>query len=168
MSADFFLNLILPRKNVSSFVPGWNPEPGLERLYGGRCPDPYPPWPPPLWPGYIGSYPGPGHERDVSKDFKQKDKEYVQYVGEGKPFCRPSWKVKLKGTECRGGNTSNSSQLHIRLPLWCGPPPKESVGAPDQMTVSQHSKSEGWHPSPLSLLVCSVTCIKRVLRQNVA
>jgi hypothetical protein len=31
-----------------------------------------------------------------------------------------------------------------------GAPPKESVGAPDQMTVSQHSKSEGWHPSPLS------------------
>jgi hypothetical protein len=30
-----------------------------------------------------------------------------------------------------------------------GAPPKESVGAPDQMTVSQHSKSEGWHPSPL-------------------
>jgi hypothetical protein len=29
-------------------------------------------------------------------------------------------------------------------------PPKETVGAPDQMTVSQHSKSEGWHPSPLS------------------
>jgi hypothetical protein len=28
---------------------------------------------------------------------------------------------------------------------------KESVGAPDQMTVSQHSKSEGWHPSPLLL-----------------
>ncbi len=31
----------------------------------------------------------------------------------------------------------------------CGSPPKESVGAPVQMTVSQHSKSEGWHPSPL-------------------
>ncbi len=31
-----------------------------------------------------------------------------------------------------------------------GAPPKESVGAPDQMTVSQRSKSEGWHPSPLS------------------
>jgi len=41
----------------------------------------------------------------------------------------------------------------------CGSPPKESVGAPDQMTVSQHSKSEGWHPSPLPLplLVCSCT-----------
>jgi hypothetical protein len=31
-----------------------------------------------------------------------------------------------------------------------GAPPKETVGAPEQMTVSQHSKSEGWHPSPLS------------------
>ena len=38
----------------------------------------------------------------------------------------------------------------LRLYNVVGPPPKESVGAPDQMTVSQHSKSEGWHPSPLS------------------
>ncbi len=36
-------------------------------------------------------------------------------------------------------------KLHV-----VGAPPKESVGAPDQMTVSQHSKSEGWHPSSLS------------------
>ncbi len=37
------------------------------------------------------------------------------------------------------------SYLHL-LAYWrdlCGPPPKKSVGAPDQMTVSQHSKSEG-------------------------
>ncbi len=34
--------------------------------------------------------------------------------------------------------------------LYCGPPPKEAVGTPDQMTVSQHSKSEGWHSSLLS------------------
>jgi hypothetical protein len=49
-----------------------------------------------------------------------------------------------------------------------GTSPKESAGgAPDQMTVSQHSKSEGWqwHPSPLSLppssLFCNL-CIKKL------
>ncbi len=42
-----------------------------------------------------------------------------------------------------------------------GAPPKESVGAPDQMTVSQHSKSEGWPPllSPLPHPVCTVICV---------
>jgi hypothetical protein len=40
----------------------------------------------------------------------------------------------------------------------CGSPPKESVGAPAQMTVSQHSKSEGWHPSPLSPTPSSLYC----------
>jgi hypothetical protein len=39
-----------------------------------------------------------------------------------------------------------------------GSPPKESVGAPVQMTVSQHSKSEGWHPSPLSPPPSSLFC----------
>jgi hypothetical protein len=46
-----------------------------------------------------------------------------------------------------------------------GTSPKESVGAPDQMTVSQHSKSEGWPPSPLSpppsSLFCNL-CIKEL------
>jgi hypothetical protein len=37
--------------------------------------------------------------------------------------------------------------------LW-GLPPKESVGAPDQTTVSQNSKSEGW-PSDFRLQVFS-------------
>ncbi len=45
--------------------------------------------------------------------------------------------------------------LHFRS-LWASP--KESVGAPDQMTVSQHSKSNGWHPSPLSPIPSSVFC----------
>ncbi len=35
---------------------------------------------------------------------------------------------------------------------------KESVGAPDQMTVSQHSKSEGWHHSLLSPPPSSLFC----------
>jgi hypothetical protein len=39
-----------------------------------------------------------------------------------------------------------------------GPPPKESVGASDQMTVSQHSKSEGWHLSPLTPIPSSLFC----------
>ncbi len=46
-----------------------------------------------------------------------------------------------------------------------GPPPKESVGAPDQMTVSQHTSQRGGTPliSLLPLLVFSVTCIKIAL-----
>jgi hypothetical protein len=39
-----------------------------------------------------------------------------------------------------------------------GTSPKESVGVPDQMTVSQHCKSEGWHPSPLSPPPSSLFC----------
>ncbi len=36
--------------------------------------------------------------------------------------------------------------------------PKESVGFPDQMTISQYSKSEGWHPSPFSPPSSSLFC----------
>jgi hypothetical protein len=47
--------------------------------------------------------------------------------------------------------------------LFCsGPPPEESVGAPDRMTVSHHSKSEGWPSSPISpppsSLFCNLHC----------
>ncbi len=35
------------------------------------------------------------------------------------------------------------------------PSPREAVGAPDQMIVSQHSKSEGLHPSSLPPPVCA-------------
>ncbi len=49
---------------------------------------------------------------------------------------------------------------HINNVCIVGAPPKELVGAPDQMTVSQHSKSEGWHPSLLSPI--KNFCLKNV------
>ncbi len=40
--------------------------------------------------------------------------------------------------------------------------PKESVGAPDQMTVSLHNKSAGWHPCPLKYLPHPVRSVPSV------
>ncbi len=48
-------------------------------------------------------------------------------------------------------------RIVVNFVLWASP--KESVGAPDQMTVSHHSKPEGWHPSPLSPSSSSLFCI---------
>ncbi len=50
-----------------------------------------------------------------------------------------------------------------RNPLVYGPPARNHWGPlPDQPTVSQHRKSEGWHPPLLSPLLppdCSVICV---------
>jgi hypothetical protein len=53
-------------------------------------------------------------------------------------------------------NNHDQKELLTKSALWASP--KESMGAPDQMTVSQHSKSEGWHPSPLSPPPSSLYC----------
>ncbi len=39
--------------------------------------------------------------------------------------------------------------IQLIVAVWASP--KVSVGAPDQLTVNQHSKSERWYPSDLLL-----------------
>ncbi len=103
------------------------------------------------------------------KDCKREEKEYKREEkyckGEEKDYRRKEKDYQTEEKDYKREEMITRERKRIirhrhrkRILAIVGAPPKESVGAPDQMTVSQHSKSEGWHPSPLSPLPSSLYC----------
>jgi hypothetical protein len=88
----------------------------------------------------------------------RRSPENLEYLG---PLLRHGEDILLCSSRLLQGLVTGSTNGNIYAGSLPPSPLKESVGAPDQMTVSQHSKSEGWHPSPLfpPSPVCSVICV---------
>ncbi len=70
--------------------------------------------------------------------------DFGQYIHSDHYFTSANdQKVELEGSSDRFTRKRKLDLTRKDKEKAVGAPPKESVGAPDQMTVSQHSKSEG-------------------------
>jgi hypothetical protein len=83
--------------------------------------------------------------------------ENLEYLG---PLLRHGEDILLCSSGLLQGLITGSTNGNI-YGVPPPPPPQGISRGPDQMTVSQHSKSDGLHPSPPSSPspVCSVICV---------